>query len=537
MPDASYDAVIIGAGHNGLCLAAYLARAGMKVGMFERRHDEGGGAHTDEATVPGFWHNLHAQYMEFIEMMPFYRDFNLPSFGARMIKPAAQVGITFADGRPPLIIYRPEDSEETYQSIAYYSKHDADAFHQIRSKVLAANNYISAMLYSPPASEAPADAGRSDTIVGHLLQLWVDLGFKPNDLNKSPKVLIDEVFESSEMRATLYRQCVEWGANLHSGDGFGFVMAVIWLCGNHYLSVGGTHTLAHAMASAALAAGADLRYNSPVVEILRFEGRAIGVRLKDGRIIEARKLVASNADPRTTFADLIGWEKLSEFRKERMSSWRFGPEHVLGTPSFALRRAPDYKSARHNPDINKCFYTIVGFEDHQQVSEYILQAYGGQIPDRPGAGTWVNSLWDPSQAPEGLHTMNGWYFFPRASCLSPAEWDTVRGEYNGKFLQLWGTYATNMTRENVIADKLYVSLDMERRIAMPEGDFSHGRLGHLNPGFSRAHIYRSEIEGLYMCGASAGGGGISAAGGYNAYKVIAHDYNLPKPWQQENRLY
>jgi len=537
MPDASYDAIIIGAGHNGLCLAAYLARAGMKVGMFERRHDEGGGAHTDEATVPGFWHNLHAQYMEFIEMMPFYRDFNLPSFGARVVKPDAQVGITFADGRPPLIIYRPEMPEETYQSIAHYSKRDAETFHEIRRKVLAANNSISAMLYSPPAQEVPAEAGRIETVTGNLLQLWVDLGFKPNEMNKCPKVLIDQLFESSEMRATLYRQCVEWGANLHAGDGFGFVMCVIWLCANHYMSIGGTHTLAHAMASAALNAGADLRYNSPVVEIIRHSGRAIGVRLKDGRIIEARKLVASNADPRTTFVDLIGWDKLSEFRKERMSNWRFGPEHVLGTPSFALRRPPDYKSARHNPDINKCFYTIVGFEDAQQVSDYILQAYGGQIPDRPGAGTWVNSLWDPSQAPPGLHTMNGWFFFPSASCLSPEEWDDVRREYNGKFLELWGTYATNMTRENVIADKLYVSLDMERRMAMPEGDFSHGRLGHMNIGPGRTHIYRSEIEGLYMCGASAGGGGISAAGGYNAYKVIAHDYNLPKPWQQENRLY
>ena len=125
------------------------------------------------------------------------------------------------------------------------------------------------MLYSPPAQEVPAEAGRIETVMGNLLQLWVDLGFKPNEMNKCPKVLIDQLFESSEMRATLYRQCVEWGANLHAGDGFGFVMCVIWLCANHYMSIGGTHTLAHAMASAALAAGADLRYNSPVVEIMR----------------------------------------------------------------------------------------------------------------------------------------------------------------------------------------------------------------------------------------------------------------------------
>jgi phytoene dehydrogenase-like protein len=536
MPDATYDAVIVGAGHNGLCLAAYLARAGMKVGMFERRHDEGGGAHTDEATVPGFWHNLHAQYMEFIDYMPVYRDFDLPSFGARMIKPAAQVGIAFADGRPPLVIYRPELAERTYASIAKYSRRDAETFNEMRRKVMAADTYIAGMLYTPPAYELEVD-GRNADIMGHLLQLWVDLGFKPQELGKCPKVLIDQRFESSELRATLYRQCVEWGANLHAGDGFGFVMSVIWLCANHHMSVGGTHTLAHAMASAALAAGADLRYNCAVTEIIVTGGRATGVRLRDGRSIEARKLVASNADPRTTFVELVGWDKLGEFRKERLANWRFGPEHVLGTPSFALRNVPEYKSARHNPDIDKCFYTIVGFENHQQVSDYILEAYGGQVPSRPGAGTWVNTLWDPSQAPPGMHAMNGWYFFPRASCLSPDEWDVVRREYNGRFLELWREYAPNMTRENVVADKLYVALDMERRIAMPEGDFSHGRLGHMNPNVPRAHIFRSEIEGLYMCGASAGGGGISSAGGYNAFKVIAHDHGLPKIWRRKDRIY
>src|SRR4030067_1049908 len=118
MADASYDAVIIGAGHNGLTLAAYLARAGLSVGVFERRHEDGGGANTEEATVPGFWHNLHAQYMEFIDYMPFYHDFGLEKLGARMIYPEAQLGITFADGRPPIVIYNPCFREKTYESSA-----------------------------------------------------------------------------------------------------------------------------------------------------------------------------------------------------------------------------------------------------------------------------------------------------------------------------------------------------------------------------------------------------------------------------------
>jgi phytoene dehydrogenase-like protein len=258
--------------------------------------------------------------------------------------------------------------------------------------------------------------------------------------------------------------------------------------------------------------------------------------------VEARKLVASNVNVRHTFQDLVGEEHLSDVYRKRVRNFRFGPTHVLATTSFALHEAPDYKSARWDPDINKCFYTIVGFETDQQVSDYIYQAYGGRLPERPGAGTWVNSLWDSTQAPPGKHAMNGWFFFPKASCLTSEQWDEVRATWNERFLELWGEYAPNMTRENVIADRLYTPWDIERKTGMLEGDFSNGEFAHDQLAWCRpfpeAAGYHTEIENLYLCGpGSHPGGGVGAYCGYNAFKVICEDYDLPRVWQKPGRLY
>src|SRR3989337_787009 len=125
MADASFDAVIIGAGHNGLTLAAYLARAGLSVGVFERRHEDGGGANTEEATVPGFHHNLHAPYMEFIDYMP---------------------------------IYHPGLEEKTHASIAHYSKHDADTWCEMKGKVVAMDRVLARFLYSSPEQDGSGGA-------------------------------------------------------------------------------------------------------------------------------------------------------------------------------------------------------------------------------------------------------------------------------------------------------------------------------------------------------------------------------------------
>jgi phytoene dehydrogenase-like protein len=529
MSDASYDAVIIGGGHNGLCTAAYLARAGQKVGIFESRHEEAGAVHTSEATVPGFWHNLHAQYMEFIDYMPFYHDFDLRSYGARMIKPDCQVGIAFADGRPPILIYRPELEEKTHASIARYSKHDADVFTEIRRKVMAKDRYLAAIIYRPRDNDATQ---------AELFKLWLDIGFTIEDMQKTVKELIDQRFEADELRAVLYRQALEWGIDPHKGNGVSFVFSVIWLCGMHYMSVGGTHMLGHAMASAALKEGVDLRYNHRVRRILMQGDRAAGIELTDGRHIEA-KIVVSNLDVRQTCIDLLAPHQAAPEMREFIDNWRFGPEHCLGTPSFALHEPPDYKSARHDPDINKCFYTIVGYENAQQVSEYIQQAMAGQVPELPAAGIWVNTLWDPSQAPPGKHAMNGWYFFPRASDLTEAEWEDVKTTYNSRFLALWEKYAPNMTRDNVIADALYTPFEIEQEMGMLEGDFGHGRpktttyMDLERGGDPTVGYSRTGTEGLYLCA----GNGVSAGPGYGAFKAIAEDFGLPEIWKRDDRIY
>jgi phytoene dehydrogenase-like protein len=242
-----------------------------------------------------------------------------------MIKPECQVGMAFADGRPPLLIYLPELEEKTHASIARYSKHDADRFNEMRRKVMAKDQHLASVMYTP----RDLDATR-----GELLKLWTDLGFELGDMQKTVKELIDESFESTELRGTLYRQALEWGIDPHKGNGVSFVYSVIWLCGMHYMSVGGTHMLGHAMASAALSEGVDLRYNHRVRRILMRGDRASGIELADGRQIEA-KIVVSNLDVRTTCRDLLG---LDHRRSPRCASSSTTGASVPST-AWARRRS------------------------------------------------------------------------------------------------------------------------------------------------------------------------------------------------------
>lgn len=523
----TYDAVVIGAGHNGLCLAAYLQRAGLSTVVVERRHEEGGGTNTEEPVLPGFRHNMHAQFMEFFDIMPMIADFGLEELGLRTVMPEAQAGIAFADGRPPVILHRPDLLDRTHGSIGRYSKSDADMYVELKRRAMALEPFLAAGLYSIP------QPGGLDEQAEAITAAFGDLGAGPQFFMKSPKHVIDEFFETPELRALLYRTCVEWGYPVDTtGFGGGFLLFIMWTLGNWKLVRGGTHSLAKTMTQACYREGVDILENVMVDRVLVEDGRAVGVGTRLGEI-RATRAVASNADLRQTLLDLVGEDHLSPLWVKRARAYRYGPSHVLGTPCFCLYEAPRYRSDRWDEAIDRCFYTVVGFEGPDDTVRYIRDAYSGRVP-KPAAGTWVNSLWDPSQAPAGRQSATGWYFLPSASSLTPSEWAEVRSSYNESFLDVWRRYAPNMTRDNVLAHKLYTPDQMERKNLMREGDFSNGEFAPDQTGpnrpFPEASNYRTEVAGLYLCGPSAyPGGGVHAACGYNAYKAIAEDLGLPSP--------
>lgn len=528
-----FDALVIGGGQNGLCLSAYLQRAGWSVAVLERRHEEGGGVNTEEPLIPGFYHNMHAQFMEFLDYMPFYHDFQLERFGARWVYPEAQFGITFADDRPPIIVHRPDLLDRTHKSIARYSKADADTYVELKRRTMELDQVIASSLYNPPPL-VPAgeivdmlDNPLIDPILSHI-------GLDKHFVAKSPKVAIDELFETPELRALLYRECVEFGTPIDMElGGIPFVIAVLWLSGIWKLMVGGTHTLAHAMTQACLHEGVTFIESSDVKEIVLKGGRAVGAKTADGREFRARHVVASSTDLKQTLLEMVGEDNLSPLWQRRAKAFRYGPSHVLGTTNWCLRESPHYRGAEIDPEIDRCFYTVVGYEGPDDMIDYIRDAYGGHMP-KPAAGVWVNTLFDPSQGPPGMHSASGWFFFPPADRLSEQEWQEVRRTYNAEFLENWQRFAPNMTRDNVLADGLYTPDEMDVKNKMRLGDFSNGafaidQLESSRP-FPEAAQFRTEIEGLYLCGASSHpGGAVHAACGYNAYKAIAADHGLPEP--------
>ncbi|MFQ5762572.1 MAG: phytoene desaturase family protein [Candidatus Bathyarchaeia archaeon] len=519
---SEFDVVIIGAGHNGLTLGAYLSKAGLRVLLIDRRHEIGGGLCTEEVTVPGFRHNLHSIYHMMTDVAPIFKDLNLATYGVSYVFPPTKAALPLTDGRC-LMLH--DDVERTCGSIAKFSEKDADSYRTLSRKFEEyMNEIIIPATYVPPSPPLDLSVRLSEHELGRE---FLDIS------EKSALQIVNESFEDEHVKTLmLYLACC-WGLG-YDEDGLGF-MAILYMnrATRYSLCVGGSHRLSSALSKIILRGGGLIQENEEVSRIVVKDGAATGVELKSGEQI-ASKAVASSIDAPQTFLQLVGEDHFEADLASRLKQWKW-EETSLFAVHVALREAAKYDAAKFDPAANEAMMCILGYNGFDDLLSHWRRVYDGKA-DAAGGNCICPTLYDPSQAPSGGHTGLFETHAPyRLGDGGPAAWDKLRQGFMDECLAKWSEYAPNMKGKNILGKYAYTPLDIERKLTdMVEGSIKQGAYTPLQMGYFRpdesCSQYATPIKRLYLCGSSVYPGGmITAAPGYNAAAVIAQDLGI-SPW-------
>lgn len=518
---ATFDGIVIGAGHNGLTTAAYLSRAGLKIAVLERNSRIGGGTSTDECTLPGYRSNLHSNYFIGFKHAPLMRDLELHRFGFSYIEPLVQQGAAFRDGT---CIVLHKDLDATCASLSRFSARDAATFRELHHRYsVRMRSLLASLMYNAPLT---ADQLR-DRLSGPDGQEL--LSYAQYDLFG----VVRKHFEDERIRTlfTSYMHVVTAENEVGAAVVFPALMANVL---DLSLPVGGAVSLPRALARVVQAAGGSVITNAQVAEIIVQGQRASGVRLTNGEVLEARSFVASAIDAPTTMR-MAGEELFPADVRKKLDGWHWG-NHSLVTLHLALRQAPRYKSSAFDPNIDKAWNIFFGMDTIDDVSECFSDCAAQKFPRvLMGNGT-CNSEVDPTYAPADGAIAFWWPFAPYAVEGDPQNWDKHKKEYTSRVLDVWREYASNLDDSNVRATCLFTPLDVERHnVNMHKGAVRMGAYIPSQLGINRPHPLlsgtRSPVEALYLCGSSSGnGGGVNGAPGYIAANAIAEDLKLAPAW-------
>ena len=544
MPDATYDAIVIGGGPKGLACAMYLQRyGGMDVAIFERRHEIGGGWATEESAAPGFLCNTHAQMIYiWLHYLPVQRDF--PEFdGADLDMYVISDGAIFGNTGKCLGIYSVKHDptqERTAAEIARFSQSDAELWLKgwdLRELLL--KNIIS-QTNNPPADAELILMQTAPQLLTALVEKGIQL--EPIYSMYSPLQGNKEFWESKELQCILVRLALSLGFDVTlPGRG---TLPLMWVALAPYMCfhVGGTHQAAHACHKILVADGAKIWTHCEVDKVIIENGTAKGIRLTDGTEIEARKLVVSTLSPQQLCFDLIGSEHLSPKIVRRVELIE-SKHTTIGWYNWAVHEQPRYIAADFNPDINNAFW--LGLQQTNDPDTMARECYWRRLGKMPPSEdlnpvVWGHSRIDPTYAPPGKHLASHENFMPPASALSEKEWLQLKKQHAEDMISLWQTFAPNMTWDNVIGYAPDTPYDCCRLKNMaPEGnwhviDTVPHQTGKFRP-IPELSDHRTPIKNLYATGSGFSGDGGSASGGYRCYKIIAEDFALAKPWLEPGK--
>ena len=524
-----YDVVVVGAGHNGLTCACYLAKAGKRVLVLETREVVGGGCATKEVAAPGFRHNFHSNLHGIIHMGPVYRDLELEHYGATYVWPENQFAHAFPDGKA-LVWSRTLD--ETVRRVARFSQRDAETVREVvlTYRRLLEEAMIPAMFSSPgPPS---ADFAGLESMPGGL-ELARHFLTSPNHLARS-------VFECPEVQTWIGF----WVAQLAgTGDVFGLgANYPVMLAGSTEpygwaICKGGSVRLAEAMADHLRDHGGDVRLDVTVRQIEVKDGRATALALDDNTRIPVPGILVSNLDPKHTFFELVGEQDLPSEFAPLVERWRYDVMSMFCL-YLALDKPVRWKAAADDPGLARCF-AVSMCESLDVLDENASDCRLGVPPRQPGLFSVHPSLFEPSLCPPGKEACFVEQIAPYELRDGGHEaWAQVKTGYADFVLDRWRPYLEKgLEPENVVGRYVSSPLDIESVMpSMKHGDWNHGEMTQDQLGLFRPWHqygpYRTAFENIYLCGSSTHpGGSIGGACGYNAAGAIAEDLGVGAWWK------
>ena len=538
MADSSLrDAVIIGGGHNGLVCAAYLAAAGLKVTVLERRRVVGGAAVTEEFH-PGF-RNSVAAYTVSLLNPKVIRDLDLPRHGLRVVERKLSNFLPLEDGRHLKV-----GAGRTAAEVSRFSSADADRLAEYGERLdLVADVLRDLVLQTPPNVtagswlEALPELLRSARLGRRIAKLDMTMRRELLDLFvKSAGDHLDTWFESAPIKAA------------YGFDGIVGNYASPYAAGSAYVllhhvfgevngkkgawghAIGGMGAISQAMSKAAAERGVEIRVSSAVREVIVESGHALGVVLENGEAIRARSVV-SNLNPKLLYGKLIDPAALDPDFRERIGHWRCGS----GTfrMNVALSELPDFNVLPGRTLAEHHTSGIIMAPSLAYMDRAYLDAKADGWSKRPIVEMLIPSTLDDSLAPPGQHVAS--LFCQHVAPILPAgaSWDDHRETVADVMIDLVNSHAPNF-KGSILGRQIMSPLDLERTFGLIGGDIFHGALS-LDQLFSARPMlghgdYRGPLQGLYMCGSGTHpGGGVTGAPGHNAAREIIADFGRGRP--------
>jgi phytoene dehydrogenase-like protein len=519
---------VVGAGHNGLTAGAYLARAGLRTLILERR-DLVGGACVTEEIAPGCRAST-ASYIASMLRPEVVRDLRLATHGLRMVPCEPGLQVPFSDGD---ILALWSDPARTAEEIERHSRKDAAAFVALDGRLKRLAAHLQPFFLEPPPDLHATGFRRvreGARLARRLLRLsGEEITELVSFLTGSLGDLLDRTFETDKVKTLLLANNVygKHGGPYAEGTAMGLLFHL--LTGGEQERqgfaghvVGGMGAISGALESAARGFGAEVRTASPVARILTTEGRARGVALRNGMEIEA-DLILSGADPKRTFLGLVEPGDLPDDFRAAVAAIRMnGPAAKV---NMVLGEEPRLTAmpADADPPRRSLFTLIPSLEFAERSYD---AAKHGALAEELWVDCVVASNVDDTLAPPGRHILTCFVQYVPYR-LRTGTWDERREELGDRVIETIAEHAPNVAGA-IETRQVLTPLDLERRFALTEGNIFHGDLAldqlffmRPVPGWSR---YRSPILGLYLCGAGAHpGGGVTGAPGYQAAHQVLRD--------------